>query len=228
MEDNKKPPKKEIGDNLHAAAKAIAGVVPAGSLLAELIEQFIVPPYQKRQAEWMESVSDRLGQLERSDSSFKMEDLKNNPDFLDVMIATTKSAIATKSVVKKEALLNALENIALRKTEGDITDSIFLRYIDELGEADIQILGVLERPFDRRSEPTGTGIYQTYEELILSRFNNLSSEVLRIMINNLFNKRLLARAGDRINERPEIFHEDRTLLTLLGMNFLKFIRRTSS
>jgi len=46
-DDYNKLPQKSIGDHLHGFAKATASTLPAGSFLAELIDQCIIHPIRR-------------------------------------------------------------------------------------------------------------------------------------------------------------------------------------
>ncbi|HVE43528.1 MAG TPA: hypothetical protein VNC84_00115 [Gammaproteobacteria bacterium] len=174
----------------------------------------------------MESISKRMEYLEKNKDNFNICDLKNNPDFLDAIIATTKSATATKSRIKKDALLNALENIAIKKTEGEIIDWLFLKYIDELNETQIQMVDILEKPFKQTTDPLNSSPSKKYNTLLLEKLG-ISLETLNLLINDLFTKGLICRNSERMNQNPQIFQEDASLLTETGKKFLAFIRRPS-
>jgi hypothetical protein len=92
------PPKKTKGDYVYDIAKAVAGTVPmAGSLLAGFIETIVIPPYQKKNEEYMSAVVDCIEELKLKVENFNIDDLKNNTKFQDAMLITAKAAMATSS-----------------------------------------------------------------------------------------------------------------------------------
>lgn len=58
-------PESSKGDALHAIAKAGLSVIPViGGPAVELFQYVVQPPLEKRRAEWMASVGEKLHELE--------------------------------------------------------------------------------------------------------------------------------------------------------------------
>ena len=80
-EDKLQVPKKTKGDAAHAIAKAGLSAIPViGGPAAELFQNVIQPPLEKRRIEWMQQVGEKLQELE--ENGLKMEDLKENEEFI--------------------------------------------------------------------------------------------------------------------------------------------------
>ncbi len=118
MDKKFETPQKSKGDNFHLLIKAaIASIPTVGGAATEFFASIIAPPIEKRKVEWMESVTDKINGLETGFKGFKKQELNTNNLFIDTVISTTKTMMATSSEVKKEKLLNALQNVALKKNK---------------------------------------------------------------------------------------------------------------
>ena len=143
MDNPLEPPKKSTDDDIHTVVKAaISGYSTIGGPAAEFFANFIGPPIEKRKAEWMESVTEKINNLESNYDEFKKENLKTNELFIDTIVTTTKTMLSNRSEIKKEKLLNALQNVALEKITDTDKCSIFLNLIDRFSNAHINIFTI--------------------------------------------------------------------------------------
>ena len=112
----------------------------------------IAPPLQKRQAEWMERVSERLKQLEANVEGFKIENLKNNEQFISTVLTATQAANRNHQQEKREALRNAVLNVAVGSGLEQDAQAIFLSLIDRFTAWHLNSATVSESSGTRRGQ----------------------------------------------------------------------------
>jgi hypothetical protein len=146
MDEN--PNRTTKGDIAHSITKGGIGAIPLiGSLASELFGLLVTPPLENRRAKWMNDVAKKLKELE-SNGKIDFEKLKNDEQFLDVMLQATSFALKTSEKEKIDSLRNALLNTAKGESP-DITKSqIFLNQIDKFTTWHIKILKLIDSPSD--------------------------------------------------------------------------------
>ena len=92
------PTKRTSGDVGHLIVEILAGFIHAGALLNYLI----TPPLEKRRNEWLDALGTRLVELEK-EKGISLEDLKENDEFIDIVIQATQIALRSSQEEKKEA-----------------------------------------------------------------------------------------------------------------------------
>jgi hypothetical protein len=142
----KKPPKQSAGDTAHTVVKAALSVIPyAGGPAAEFFQHVIVPPFQKRQLEWMEEISERVEKLE-STKGISAEELRDNPAFIDAVLTAGQSAVRTSNKEKREALRNAVINSVLQSAPPPDLQQLYLSILDTLSPWHIRLLYLFYDP----------------------------------------------------------------------------------
>lgn len=132
-------PKPTAGDLAHAVVKAGISSLPyVGSIAAELFQQVVQPPLDRRRVQWMEQMAERLRILEAKGVS--LADLQNNEMFITAMLNASHAAMRTHQIEKLSALRNAVTNVALGQTPDETTQHLFLRFIDEFSEMHLRVL----------------------------------------------------------------------------------------
>lgn len=140
------PDKLTAGDYAHSAAKGLLGMVPfAGAVVTEIFSMVITPPLEKRRREWMESVAEKLKQLEEN-GGIKLNSLSENEGFIDVVLQATSIAIKTSERRKLESLRNAVVNSTTVDSEEIIKRHIFLNQLDKFTTWHIVILEFADNP----------------------------------------------------------------------------------
>ncbi|MBX9916912.1 MAG: hypothetical protein E6Q59_03265 [Nitrosomonas sp.] len=138
-------PAKSKGDVAHALAKAGLSLIPiAGGSAVELFQLLVQPPLEKRREEWMQAVGERLQQLE--EHGLKLEDLQTNEQFVSAVMYVTQAAMRTHVVAKREALCNAILNVAVGQAPDETVQYLLLSFIDDLTEMHLRILKVFHQP----------------------------------------------------------------------------------
>ena len=127
-----KVPKESSKDKAHSIVKGAFGAIPfAGGVASETFGLILSQPITKRREEWMQAVVDKLNYLEKTSESFKIENLKENDEFVTFLIEASQIAFKTHQNEKLNYLQNAIVNYFDNQLEFDKKHS-FLRIIDEL------------------------------------------------------------------------------------------------
>ena len=114
-------PKETGGDIAHRFARMGLGVVPiVGGPAVELFQWLMQPPLDRRREEWMEQVGNLLKKLAEQD--IDIEALRENEQFVTVVMHASQIAVRNHQEFKKEALRHAIQNIA----EGQSLDEALL------------------------------------------------------------------------------------------------------
>ncbi|MCG5529073.1 MULTISPECIES: hypothetical protein [Halorhodospira] len=139
------PPEKSGRDVAHSVAKAGLSAIPVvGGAAAELFQNIVQPPLERRRAEWMAGLGERLQQLE--EAGLDLEDLKENDEFISAAMYASQLALRTHSEEKREALRNALTNIAVGQAPEEAMQHVFLNLVDTLTELHVRILRLFQGP----------------------------------------------------------------------------------
>jgi hypothetical protein len=139
------PPSQSKGDVAHTLAKAGLSAIPfVGGPAVELFQWLVQPPLEKRRVEWMQAVGERLKQLE--EQGVKLENLQNNEQFVSAVMYASQAAIRTHLLGKREALRNAIINVAVGQTPDETILHLLLSFIDDLTEMHLRILKVFHKP----------------------------------------------------------------------------------
>jgi hypothetical protein len=112
MNDEKyEAPKQSKGDVAHSIVKAGLSSVPViGSAAAELFQNVVQPPLEKRRIQWMDQVGKKLTELE--ENGLKLEELQENEQFISAAMHASQIALRNHQSEKLESLRNALEVIS--------------------------------------------------------------------------------------------------------------------
>jgi len=147
MEDDRKPVpiSKSAGDHAHTVAKAGLGSIPVvGAAASELFTSIVTPPLEKRRNVWMEEVGERLKALESK--GVDIEALRDNDEFIDIVMAASAAAMKTASAEKREALRNAVINTASGQTPGESLAQVFISIVDSFTDWHLKVLKLFQDP----------------------------------------------------------------------------------
>lgn len=138
-------PKDTKGDVVHALAKAGLSLIPfAGGPAVELFQLLVQPPLEKRRTEWMQAVGEKLQQLENN--GLNLEGLQTNEQFVSAVMHATQAAMRTHVAAKREALRNAILNVATGQAPDETVQHLLLTFVDDLTEMHLRILKVFHAP----------------------------------------------------------------------------------
>ncbi len=144
-EDKFQPPKKTKGDAAYAIAKAGLSAVPViGGPAAELFQNVIQPPLEKRRVEWMQEVGEKLRELE--ENGLNIEELQENEEFVSAVMHASQIALRTHQNEKLQALRNAILNVAKGQALEEALQNVFLNLIDSFTELHLRILKLFQNP----------------------------------------------------------------------------------
>ena len=132
-------------DVVHALAKAGLSIIPVvGGPAVELFQLLVQPPLEKRRSDWMNMVGEKLEQLEKE--GLKLEDLQDDEQFISAVMNATQAALRTHITAKREALCNAVLNIAIGQSPDETVQHLLLSFIDDFTEMHIMILKAFHAP----------------------------------------------------------------------------------
>jgi hypothetical protein len=133
-------------DIAHSLAKGALGAIPViGSLAAEVFGLIVTPPLDKRRAEWMNEVAEKLKELEDR-KKIDFVELQNNEQFIDVVLQATTYALKTSEKEKIIAFQNAIINTAVGDTPDKTISQIFLNQLDSFTVWHIKVLKFIDNP----------------------------------------------------------------------------------
>lgn len=139
------PPKVTKGDIAHAIARAGLSMIPGiGGPAVELFQAVVQPPLERRRAEWMTSVGEKLRELE--EKGVHVEDLGQNEEFISSVMHASQIALRTHQNEKREALRNAVFNVATGQSPGEALEQMFFDWIDSLSVLHLQMLRLFQCP----------------------------------------------------------------------------------
>lgn len=134
-------------DYAHAGVKAGLSFIPViGGSISEFFSMVIAPPLEKRRDEWMAILYQELVRLETVIEGFRIDTLKDNEQFISVLLYATNVAMRTHQKDKIEALRNAVLNSALNISIENNIQQIFLNLIDRYTPLHLLLLKFFKDP----------------------------------------------------------------------------------
>ncbi|WP_344730227.1 hypothetical protein [Corallibacter vietnamensis] len=187
-------PKESSKDKAHSIVKGAFGAIPfAGGVASETFGLILSQPITKRREEWMQAVVDKLKYLEQTSESFKIENLKENDEFVTFLIEASQIAFKTHQTEKLYYLQNSIGNYFDNQLEFDKKHS-FLRIIDELTPTHFIILSYISL-----NENYIAGSIKGYESLLEHYLKNnpkIDKYYFRKCVRDLENVSLIRISGD--------------------------------
>jgi len=148
-DDSLTPPKPTPADWAYLALKATLSLVPCiGGSAAEVFPAIVPPPLQKRQDQWREQVGAAIKKLQES-SRVDIDALLQDEGFVTMLIQAQLVALRNHHLEKREALRNAIVNVALSMEGVSDLHLAFVRFVDELSPAHVRLLKAIK---DREGE----------------------------------------------------------------------------
>lgn len=102
----------------------------------------------RRQAEWAEEVGRAIRQLQER-KGITPEELRENPAFIDAVLAATQVAVRTSQEEKRKALLNAITNAGLPGAPELSEQQMFIALVERMTEWHIRLLSLFQSPKER-------------------------------------------------------------------------------
>lgn len=177
-------------DIVHSLVKGGLGAIPViGSLAAEVFGLVVTPPLDKRRAEWMNEVAQKLKDLEER-KEIDFEGLKNNDQFIDVVLQTTTYALKTSEKEKIKAFQNAIINTAIGNSPDKTISQIFLNQLDSFTVWHIKILKFIDNPrmwFQKANKTVPDYVAGSLSNILFEAYPELKdqSEIFNLIWNDL-------------------------------------------
>lgn len=222
----------EVRDKL---AKVLAGMVPLGSSVYELLTTIVVPLHEKKKREFLSDLADRLKKLE-DEGRIDYEELAESEEFNTII---TKAILLAQQNHQEEKL-EALKNLVLNASEKLLNEAIefdevdfFLSVMNSMNSIHIFLIKFLNKPGSSAQEK---GIFLTPQKK--SELKDVDTEFKKLFFSihpefkekealvefswNELNRMGLAK---RISFNSIISDVDygQSALTELGLKFLEFI-----
>lgn len=218
---------QDKGKNIvQSLVKGGLGTIPViGSLAAEVFGLIVTPPLEKRRAEWMNEVAQKLKDLEIK-QQINFEELQQNDQFIDVVLQATTYALKTSEKEKIEAFQNAIMNTAVGEAPNETISQIFLNQLDSFTIWHIVILKFIDDPklwFQKANRTPPNFIAGSLSNVIFDAFPELKQQ--NDMVNIIWND--LRTAGLHSTGDLNTIMSGGGMLsgrtTSLGKKFLKYI-----
>ncbi|MFB5165981.1 hypothetical protein V2P11_09220 [Parageobacillus toebii] len=138
--------KPSIGDIIHTAVKAgISSIPMIGSFASEFYSMVITPPLEKRKNEWLNSLAEKVNELEQK-QEILVDNLSKNDLFITAVLQATQIALRNHQKEKLRALRNVVLNTAINTSIEDNKVMMFLQFVDILTVWHLKILMFLNNP----------------------------------------------------------------------------------
>jgi hypothetical protein len=148
MSDEKKyqSPQPDKLDVAHALVRTALSTIPlVGGPAVELFAATVTPPLEHRRQEWMQEIGEALHKLEE-ERKINLDDLKNNPAFIDTILHASQAALRNSQEDKRQALRNAVLNAALPNPPEEAVQQIFIDLVDTFTAWHLRILRLFQDP----------------------------------------------------------------------------------
>jgi hypothetical protein len=223
--------KRSGGDAAHAVIKVALSAIPKyGGAVAELFSFVVMPPLEKRKAEWAEKIEKRFRALEQKGVNIRA--LQDDPEFVDVILQATQIALRTSVEDKKKALLNAVRNSASGILTKGALRFVFLRLIEDFTSLHLKFLVFasspeaffksIGKPYPFSGSTRGVGALST---LIESAFGMLDQpEFYKLIWSDLYAKGLIDLPTSSLNTSMSVPDLGADRVSPIGKQFLEFIK----
>lgn len=159
MSEGNPVPKPSGWDDLHVTVKAALSAVPyIGGPLAEYFGAYWPSSLNRRLYDWQHTVADKLVILEARVEGLRPESLIKNEAFVSGLLHASRIAIQTHQREKREALRNAVLNIAVGRAPDEDLQAIFLSYVETLTPWHLRILKYYAAPTVHPTFPLSSSV----------------------------------------------------------------------
>lgn len=112
----------------------------AGGPLVEIFTSIWEEPIQKRRIKWIQDLSKGLSDLEIKFESFSTSKLKDNDEFISILLTASQIAQRNHQKEKLIALKNAVLNTARKIDIEEDVKLLFLSFLENLTKTEIRII----------------------------------------------------------------------------------------
>lgn len=137
---------ERVGEAIRAAGSAALGAASPvlGEGLAEFFGSYFPSMLKRREDAWVNELRTMVNDLAKH--AVRIEDLKDNEAFHDIVCAASLVAMRTHLDDKRRVLRNALVNAALPGAPSSVKQHMFVRLVEELSELHLHVLDLLADP----------------------------------------------------------------------------------
>lgn len=140
-------PQPGAGDYFSQIVKlGISAIPDFGGPASELFGMITAPLLGRRRDQWLEDLRAGLNDLSRRVESLTIHSLAHNERFVSAVVQATPAAVRTEQQVKREALRNAVLNVAAGTMLEPDRQAMFLNLVDEFTATHLQILQFFRKP----------------------------------------------------------------------------------
>lgn len=245
-QDSKPDPKKILkptkGDAAHSVIKASLSSIPiVGGAVSEIFSFGVESPLQKRQDEFIISIDSRVTKLEEK-NLLSSQFLKDNDEFIDIATHALQIAIRNSSREKITALQNAVINTALQTNIDSDSKFMYLNFIDELSQIQIQLIKIFMEPSNYIEQMFQNGTKNPQGSIVIDVLKDLQKALnIDKVLYDVSIKRLETDGLIDLTDRapgppiggydenswfigkPELEERTKNLVTPFGKMFVKFI-----
>jgi hypothetical protein len=142
FDKNLEVPQKEPVDHVHAAVKTAIASLPTwwAASGAEIFSMVFASPYEKRRDEFLEDMAWVVRETAKRVDDLQPEKFSQNEAFISAVAYAARIAMSTHQREKREALRNAVLNVALSKTSDEEKHIVFLHLIEIFSVTHFEIL----------------------------------------------------------------------------------------
>jgi hypothetical protein len=124
----------------------ISAIPDWGGPASELFGLLTAPLLGKRRDEWFEELRTRLNELSLKVEGLTIQSLAQNEQFVSATLQATQAALRTNQQEKREALRNAVLNVAAGNAPEQDMQSILLDLVDDFTPIHLQVLHFFQAP----------------------------------------------------------------------------------
>jgi hypothetical protein len=141
-------PEDDAGEaGMTALRVVLAGVglaIPGAAIGGELLLGVLGSSVRRRQTEFLREVAERVNYL--LENGLTIEDLSSNERFVTTTLKATQAAMRTHEKSKRDALRNAVTNVARGQSIDETLQHIFLELVDRYSETHLRVLHAMQKP----------------------------------------------------------------------------------
>lgn len=225
-----KVPEEQVKDKIIESGKSTLELLPGGAAIVKIFELLYKTPFEKSKIEFQHDICDALNKLTKK--GYIIEELRNDPEFLEIIHHATRIAVASFKEEKRLALKNAILNAAQRNAPEFAIQQIFLNHIERFTEWHIKILKFCSNP---KNWFTSHGLAPAKDGmggLGLSFRNHLEAaykelkpqkDLVNAILTDLYNAELLKDNKDMLNQITTVNQTLTSKTTPLGEKLIKYI-----
>lgn len=210
-------------------AKALVSLIPfAGGPAAEVLGAIIAPRIEHRTTEWLEGIAKGLDELSKRVAKLTPERLSQDEAFTTAFLHASQIALRTHQEEKRQALQNAVLNVAIGDAPDDSLQLMFLDALDTLTPWHLNLLKCVANPTEWAAQRE----YPVYDTKLDAAVifgavyrDKMPAENFHLqLLEDLYSRGL---AANKMNPRgPLTPHDEEDALpfiTDMGRKFLAFI-----